>query len=113
MKARNLLSTKLLKDMLRLAFQEKKVRRKEGLQLREIVYICSAPQWELPYDLDRRRPPDSSFYLGGRPYSELVEKKHEEEELVEIHHRDFPPDDREPEFKNKVEEDIWRLKNKK
>ena len=49
--------------MLRLAFQEKKVRRKE--------------------------------------------------ELVEIHQRDFSPDDREPEFKNKVEEDIWRLRNKK
>ena len=59
------------------------------------------------------RPPNSSFHIGGRPNSELVGKNHKEEEDVEIDPRDFSPDDREPEFKNKVEEDIWRLKNKK
>ena len=32
---------------------------------------------------------------------------------VEIDPINFTPDAREPEFKNKIEEDIWRLKNKK
>ena len=32
---------------------------------------------------------------------------------VEIDERSFTPDDRVPEFKNKIEEDIWRLKNRK
>ena len=32
---------------------------------------------------------------------------------VEIDERSFTPDDRVPEFKNKIYEDIWRLKNKK
>ena len=32
---------------------------------------------------------------------------------VEIDERNFTPDNREPEFKNKIEEDIWRLKNRK
>ena len=41
------------------------------------------------------------------------EKNYKEKEDVEIDPRDFSPDDREPEFKNKVEESIWRLKNKK
>jgi len=27
--------------------------------------------------------------------------------------RDLPPDDRDPEFSSKVQESIWRLKNKK
>ena len=77
-----------------------------------MVYGYSAKQWENPYDLDKPRPPDSSFHLGGKPYSDLAEKNYEED-LVEIDPRDFSPDDREPEFKNKVEESIWRLKNKK
>ena len=37
----------------------------------------------------------------------------EEKGSVEIDERDFTPDDREPEFKNKIEEHTWRLKNKK
>ena len=37
----------------------------------------------------------------------------EADESVELDPRDLPPDDREPEFRNKIEEDIWRLKNKK
>ena len=32
---------------------------------------------------------------------------------VEIEPRDFPPEDKEPTFTSKVEESIWRLKNKK
>ena len=36
-----------------------------------------------------------------------------EEDLVEIDPRDFSPDDKEPTFTSKVEESIWRLKNKK
>jgi len=73
----------------------------------------SLPQWGNPYDLDKPRPPSGSFHLGGKPHSELVGKSQEEEETIEINQRDFPPDDKEPEFKNKVEESIWRLKNKK
>ena len=69
--------------------------------------------WDLPYNVDTPRPPNSSFHIGGRPYSELVGKNHKKEEDVEIDPSEFSPDDREPEFKNKVEEDIWRLKNKK
>jgi len=70
-------------------------------------------QWDRPYDIDAPKPPKTSFHLGGRPYSELVGKNYKEKEPVEIDPRDFSPDDREPEFKNKVEESIWRLKNKK
>ena len=70
-------------------------------------------QWDRPYDIDAPKPPKTSFHLGGKPYSELLGKEHKEEEDIEIHNRDLPPDDREPEFKNKVEESIWRLKNKK
>ena len=33
-----------------------------------MVYGSSAPQWERPYDLDRRRRPDSSFHIGGKPF---------------------------------------------
>ena len=78
-----------------------------------MVYGNSAKQWDLPYDLDAPKPPKTSFHLGGKPYSELVGENYKEKEPVEIDPRDFSPDDREPEFKNKVEESIWRLKNKK
>ena len=37
----------------------------------------------------------------------------EDKGSVEIQDRDIPADDREPEFNSKVEESIWRLKNKK
>jgi len=70
-------------------------------------------RWDLPYDMDSPRPPDSSFHLGGKPYSELVGKNYKEKEDVEIDPRDFPPEDKEPTFTSKVEESIWRLKNKK
>ena len=73
----------------------------------------SADIWEQPYDVDTPRPPNTSFNITGKPYSELVGKNYKEKEPVEIDPRDFSPDDREPEFKNKVEESIWRLKNKK
>jgi len=73
----------------------------------------SADIWEQPYNVDTPRPPNTSFNITGKPYSELVGKNHKEEEDVEIDPRDFSPDNREPEFKNKVEESIWRLKNKK
>ena len=38
--------------------------------------VCgnSAWQWDQPYDYDIPRPPNTSFHLGGRPYSELVGK---------------------------------------
>ena len=37
----------------------------------------------------------------------------EEKGSVEIDERNFTPDDREPEFKNKIEESIYRLKKNK
>ena len=40
-------------------------------------------------------------------------KNYKEKEDVEIDPRDFSPDDKEPTFTSKVEESIWRLKNKK
>ena len=70
-------------------------------------------QWDRPYDLDNPRPPSGSFHIGGKPYSELVGKNYKEKEDVEIDPRDFSPDDKEPTFTSKVEESIWRLKNKK
>lgn len=73
----------------------------------------SKPFWELPYNLDAPKPPKTSFYIGGKPYSELVGKNYKEKEDVEIDPRDFSPDDKEPTFTSKVEESIWRLKNKK
>ena len=52
--------------------------------------------------------PGGSIFFGN-----FGRKAKEDKEGVEIDPRDFPPDDRDPEFKNKIEEDIWRLKNKK
>ena len=76
--------------------------------------IYGSSKWyEQPYDIDAPKLPDTSFNITGKPYSELVGKNYKEKEDVEIDSRDFSPDDREPEFKNKVEESIWRLKNKK
>jgi len=69
--------------------------------------------WDLPYNVDTPRPPNTSFNITGKPYSELVGKNYKEKEPVEIDPRDFSPDDREPEFTSKVQESIWRLKNKK
>ena len=63
--------------------------------------------------IDTPRPPDTSFNITGKPYSEVVGKNYKEKEPVEIDPRDFSPDDREPEFSSKVQESIWRLKNKK
>ena len=37
----------------------------------------------------------------------------QEKDAVDINTRDFPPDDKEPEFRSKVEESIWRAKHKK
>ena len=69
--------------------------------------------YDLPYATDKPRATSSSFHIGGKPYSELVGKKAEEEDFVEIDPRDFPKDDTEPTFSSKIEEEIWRLKNKK
>ena len=77
--------------------------------------IYGSSKWyEQPYDIDRAKKPDSSFHIGGRPYSELVGKNYnKEDDFVEVDPRDLPLDDKEPEFRNKVQESIWRLKNKK
>ena len=61
-------------------------------------------KWIVDFDDNSRhssRPPP--YYVG-----EWVDPN-----SVEIDERNFTPDDREPEFKNKIEEDIWRLKNRK
>ena len=36
-------------------------------------------QWELPYDIDAPKLPDSSFHIGGKPYSEYGARKEEKE----------------------------------
>ena len=40
--------------------------------------VCgySAWQWDQPYDYNTPRPSNTSFHLGGRPYSELVGKNY-------------------------------------
>ena len=74
----------------------------------------SASQWDLPYDSDKAKKPDSSFYITGKPYSEIKDTTYnKEDDFVDVDPRDFPPDNKEPEFSSKVEEAIWRLKNKK
>jgi len=40
------------------------------------------------------------------------QKEKEDRGAVEVDERDIPADDREPEFKSKVDEAVWRLKNK-
>ena len=52
--------------------------------------------------------PSNSIFFGS-----FGQKEKEEKGSVEIDERNFTPDDREPEFRNKIEEDIWRLKNRK
>ena len=74
----------------------------------------SSTWYEQPYDINKSKKPDSSFHIGGRPYSELVGENYKKEDgFVDIDPRDLPPDNKEPEFRNKVQEAIWRLKNKK
>ena len=57
------------------------------------------------------KSPDTSIHLLGKPYYEAMKDK--DDGSVAFDPRDLPPDDREPEFSSKVEEAIWRLKNKK
>ena len=52
--------------------------------------------------------PGSSIFFGN-----FGQSAREEKGSVEIEDRDLPADDREPEFSSKVEESIWRLRNKK
>ena len=80
----------------------------------------SGEHYKLPYkpidpyeDPVKYNGPDTSFHLCGKPYSEYSLWNRDEDGSVEIDPRDFPKDDREPTFSSKVEEEIWRLKNKK
>ena len=57
--------------------------------------------------------PDFGSYSSGVRFGNFGKSLEEEKGSVEIDERNFMPDDREPEFKNKIEEDIWRLKNEK
>ncbi len=56
------------------------------------------------FDINKTRP---------RPYSYYEVRPPVDDGSVEVDTRNFSPDDREPEFKDKVQESIWRLKNKK
>ena len=46
----------------------------------------SASQWDLPYDSDKAKKPDSSFHITGKPYSELVAREEEKEEITYTWH---------------------------
>ena len=52
-------------------------------------------------------------YSNGVRFGNFGQKEREEQGSVEIDPRDFTPDDREPEFRNKIEESIYRLKKNK
>jgi len=55
---------------------------------------------------------DGSFNIRGKDYTDPFAYK-SNDGSVEVDPRDFPEDDKEPEFSSKVQESIWRLKNKK
>ena len=65
-------------------------------------------KWFYNIDFNSDSGPGNSVYFGS-----FGQKAKEEKESVEIDERNFTPDDREPEFRNKIEEEIWRLKNRK
>ena len=56
------------------------------------------------FDINKTRPRPYSYYeIGART----------NDGSVEMDPRAFSPDERKPEFRDKVQESIWRLKNKK
>jgi len=71
--------------------------------------------FDQPYDIDKAKGPNTSFHITGKPYSEIKDTPYNKEDdgSVAFDPRDLPPDDRDPEFSSKVQESIWRLKNKK
>ena len=71
------------------------------------VHVRSVRNWELNFNTTDHSAGGSVFF------GTFGRKAKEDKKAIEIDPRDFSPDDQEPEFKNKVEEDIWRLKNKK
>ena len=74
----------------------------------------SSTWYEQPYDINDSPAPDTSLHLLGKPYSDFnMWDRKEDDGSVEINVRDFPPDDKEPEFRDKVQESIWRAKHKK
>ena len=74
----------------------------------------SSKWYDQPYDIDKTKGPNTSFHITGKPYSEIKDTSYnKEDDFVDINPRDFPPDDKEPVFSSKVQESIWRLKNKK
>ena len=54
----------------------------------------------------RNYAPTSSTFFGT-----FGQQEKEDRGAVEIDARDIPAEDGEPEFKNKIDEAIWRLKN--
>ena len=56
----------------------------------------------------------SGYAPGGSTFfGTFGQEAREDKDAVEIDPRDFPEDDRDPEFTSKIDESIWRLKNKK
>jgi len=68
-------------------------------------------EWHSQFKVDMR-PASSSFNIRGKDYTDPFAYK-SNDGSVEVDQRDFPADDKEPEFSSKVQESIWRLKNKK
>jgi len=62
---------------------------------------------------DDTNTPDFGSRPGSTFFGNFGQSLRDEIGSVEIDPRNFTPDDRTPEFKNKIEESIWRLKNKK
>ena len=62
---------------------------------------------------DDTNTPDFGSRSSSTFFGNFGQSLREEKGSVEIDTRNFTPDDQEPEFRNKVEENIWRLKNKK
>ena len=68
-------------------------------------------EWHNSFKVDTSAA-SSSFNIRGRDYTDPF-ASNIDDGSVEIDPRDFPEDDREPVFSSKIEEEIWRLKNKK
>ena len=67
----------------------------------------------MPYTIKQARNTDYYKNVQDADEHKLLKSLEEEKGSVEIDERNFTPDDREPEFKNKIEESIYRLKKNK
>ena len=70
--------------------------------------------YQIKLDEIRSRNIDTSFHLGGKPYSDPFVKKDPDGVDIDLdYYKAKSIVSEEPTFRNKIEEDIWRLKNKK